>query len=83
MTRIRLARMGRHKLPFYHILVMNQKTQRNGKFIEKIGFYDPLKKTEHRSEKVNVKIERYLHWVSTGAQPSETVKKLMGLVIKS
>ncbi len=80
MTRIRLSRKGRHKLPFYAILVVNQKEKRDGGFIEKIGYYDPLKKVENRADKVTLQKDRYDHWIQVGAQPSDTVKKLASLL---
>ncbi len=79
MTRIRLSRRGRRNLPFYHILVMDQRQKRDGGFIEKIGYYNPLKKVENRKDKVVLQKERYEYWIKTGAQPSETVKKLVSL----
>lgn len=81
MNRIRLSRRGRRNLPFYHILITDQRSKRDGKFIEKIGTYDPLKKTENRAEKVSVDLERYNYWISVGAQPSDTIKKLISLTI--
>jgi small subunit ribosomal protein S16 len=81
MTRIRLSRKGRHKSPFFHILVVHQRDKRDGKFIEKLGTYDPLKQVKSRSEKITINKDRYNHWLSVGAQPSETVIKLVNLVI--
>ncbi len=80
MNRIRLARRGRHKRAFFHIVIIDQKASRDGGFIEKIGTYDPIKKTEKRSEKVSLDMSRYNYWVSVGAQPSETVKKLVSIL---
>lgn len=80
MTRIRLSRRGRKNLPFFHILVVDQRVKRDGGFIEKIGYYDPIKKVESRADKVFLQKDRYSHWVSQGAQPSDTVKKLVSLL---
>ena len=72
--------LGRHNRPFYHILVVDQRSKRDGKFIEKIGYYDPIKKTQNRSEKVTLDKERYKHWINIGAQPTEVVSKLASLI---
>lgn len=80
MTRIRLSRKGRRNSPFFHILVIDQKSKANGAYIEKLGFYDPLKKTTNRAEKVTLNKERYNHWLKLGAQPSETIAKLAKIV---
>ncbi len=73
MVRIRLRRMGAKKKPFYRIVVADQKSARNGEFIEQIGTYDPLKEPS----KVTIREERALYWLRCGAQPSETVERLL------
>ncbi|MDD4200053.1 MAG: 30S ribosomal protein S16 [Eubacteriales bacterium] len=72
MVKIRLKRMGAHKKPFYRVVVADSRTQRDGRFIEEIGYYNPLK------EPVEIKIdgEAAKKWLETGAQPTETVRKL-------
>ncbi len=72
-TRIRLKRMGAKKAPFYRLVVADSRSPRDGRFIEEIGFYDPTKDPAV----INVKEERALYWLNTGAQPSETVKALL------
>lgn len=73
MVRIRLRRMGAKKKPTYRIVVTDQRTPRDGRFIEIIGFYDP--RTE--PETVEVKTDRAGYWLGVGAQPSESVTQLL------
>jgi small subunit ribosomal protein S16 len=68
-----MTRLGKHKKPFYRIIVADAKARRDGPFIEILGTYDPM--TEPSTLKVDV--ERAKHWISTGAQPSVTVQKLL------
>jgi len=70
---IRLARRGRKKQPFYHMVVTDSRNARDGRFIEKIGHFNPLTKGEDR---VVLKAERAEHWLSVGAKPSATVAKI-------
>lgn len=67
---IRLARAGTSKVPFYRIVVADQRSPRGGRFIERIGTYDP------RRTEVVVDAARVRHWISKGAQPSHTVSLL-------
>lgn len=71
-TKIRLKRLGAKKAPFYRIVVADSRAPRDGRFIEEIGYFNPV------SEPNEIKIdeEKALKWLSTGAQPSETVKSL-------
>lgn len=71
-VKIRLRRMGAKKAPFYRIIVADSRAPRDGKFIEEIGYYNPL------TEPVEVKIneEKANEWLSNGAQPTEVVKRL-------
>ncbi|MDR0992502.1 MAG: 30S ribosomal protein S16 [Ruminococcus sp.] len=71
-VKIRLRRMGAKKNPFYRIVVADSRYPRDGRFIEEIGYYDPMKETD------NVKIDKEaaVKWLGTGAQPTETVKKI-------
>lgn len=71
-VKIRLRRMGAKKAPFYRIVVADSKAPRDGKFIEEIGYYNPL------TEPVEVKIneEKANAWLSNGAQPTDVVKRL-------
>jgi len=73
LVKIRLTRMGAHKSPFYRIIVADAKARRDGPFIEILGTYDP--KVE--PSKLEVDVERAKHWIGQGAQPSETVKRLL------
>ncbi len=73
MVRIRLRRMGAKKKPFYRIVVADQRSPRDGRFIENIGTYDPL--TDPPA--INIKSERAGHWLRVGAQPSEAVARLL------
>lgn len=69
---IRLARGGRKKLPYYSIVVANSRAARNGKFIEKVGTYDP-KLPRDDAGRVKLVTDRIQHWLSVGAQPSDRV----------
>ena len=79
MVRIRMARHGTKKRPFYRIVVAHGENARNGKFLEIIGTYDP------RTEKdpVTLKAERIPYWLGQGAQPSDTVKQLFKKHLKA
>ena len=73
MVKIRLKRMGAHKKPFYRVVVADSRTPRNGKFIEEIGTYDPLKDP---SELI-IDNEAAKRWLANGAQPTDTVRALL------
>ena len=70
-VKIRLKRMGAKKAPFYRIVVSDSRTPRDGRFIEEIGYYDPIKKD------LKVDNEKASAWLKTGAQPTETVRTLL------
>lgn len=72
-VKIRLKRMGAHKKPFYRVVVADSRSPRDGKFIEEIGYYNPL--TDPADIKING--EKAQAWISKGAQPTETVKSLL------
>jgi small subunit ribosomal protein S16 len=72
-TRIRLRRMGAKKRPYYRVVVADQRAPRDGRFIENIGKYHPLEDPSL----IEIDEERALHWLRTGAQPSEQVQNLM------
>ena len=74
MVTIRLARGGPKKRPFYHIVVADGRRARNGRFIEKIGFFNPI--ASGKEERLRLESERLEHWVGLGAQVSDRVKKL-------
>ena len=71
MVVIRLARGGAKKRPFYQIVVTDSRNARDGRFIERIGFYNPT--AQGQAEKYRLDTERYNYWVGTGAQPSDRV----------
>lgn len=73
MVKIRLARFGTKKRPFYRMVVVDSRARRDGPFIEIVGTYDPMK--EPSETKVN--IEKAEYWLQRGAQPTDTVKKLL------
>ena len=75
MVRIRLARGGAKKKPYYRIVVADQRCKRDGRYLERIGFYNPMVK----DNRVEIDAERLQHWLSVGAQPSDRVGKLMKL----
>ena len=75
-VKIRLSRGGSKKRPFYRIVAADSRAPRDGKFIEKLGTYNPLLPQGH-DQKLNVNSERVKHWVSVGAQPTERVEKLL------
>jgi small subunit ribosomal protein S16 len=70
---IRLRREGAKNRPYYKVVVADSRSPRDGKFIEILGTYDP-KKTDHNS---SLKLDRIEHWMSQGAQPSDTVRSLI------
>ena len=75
MVVIRLARGGSKARPFYNIVVADKRNRRDGRFIERLGFYNPL--ARGGEEPLRIAMDRLNHWVSVGAQPSETVERLM------
>ncbi|WP_343188966.1 30S ribosomal protein S16 [Buchnera aphidicola (Chaitoregma tattakana)] len=75
MVKIRLSRKGSKKRPFYQILVSDVRSPQNGKFIEKVGYYDPIKK--NATKNFFISIERVNFWVSKGAILSKRVKNIM------
>lgn len=73
MVKLRLRRMGAKKRPSYRIVAADSRSPRDGAFIESVGFYDPI--TEPATIKVD--LDRARHWLSVGAQPTETVNSLL------
>ena len=73
MVKIRLQREGKKKAPFYHIVVADSKSPRDGKIIEKIGTYDPM--TEPST--IVLDQEKVAQWIKNGAKPTDTVKDLI------
>jgi len=72
-VRIRLTRLGRKKKPFYRIVVADSEAPRDGRFLEVVGTYDPLKDPAE----ITVKHDRVQEWLSRGAKPSDTVRSLL------
>lgn len=75
MVTIRLARGGSKKRPFYHLTVTNSRSARDGKFVERIGFFNPI--ARGGEERLRVDYDRLNYWVGTGAQLSERVNSLI------
>lgn len=72
-VKIRLRRMGAKKAPFYRVVVADSRFPRDGRFIEEIGTYNPLK----NPAEVNIDEEKAIRWLRNGAQPTDTVKSLL------
>ena len=75
MVKIRLTRGGAKKRPFYHIIVTDQRNKRDGRSIERLGFYNPV--AQGNEKRVELNTERVEHWVSHGAQLTEKVSALV------
>lgn len=75
MVRLRLQRLGRRHRPFYRLNAIDQRTRRDGKVIESLGWYNPLAKDGETQ--VEFKMDRIQHWLSQGAQPSDTVRDML------
>ncbi|MGD2074402.1 MAG: 30S ribosomal protein S16 [Gammaproteobacteria bacterium] len=74
MVTIRLARSGAKKRPFYHVVVTDSRNRRDGRYIERIGFFNPIAAGEEM--RLNIDPERAQYWVKQGARPSDRVAKL-------
>jgi small subunit ribosomal protein S16 len=72
-VRVRLTRVGSNKNPIWRVVVADQRSPRDGRFIETIGHYNP----QTSPSTINIDVERFEHWVSRGAQPTNTVKQLV------
>ena len=73
MVKIRLQRQGKKKAPFYHVVVADSRSPRDGKIIEKIGTYDPMT----NPATINLDKEKVEEWIKNGAKPTDSVKMLM------
>jgi len=73
MVKIRLRRMGAKKAPFYRIIVADSRSPRDGRFIEEVGYYNPMT----TPVELKVDTEKVEKWLQSGAQPTETVKSLL------
>ncbi|HIG07685.1 MAG: 30S ribosomal protein S16 [Methylococcales bacterium] len=75
MVTIRLARGGAKDSPFYHVVVADSRRSRDGRYIERLGFFNPL--ARGNEERLRLDVDRVTHWKSHGAQTSERVAKLV------
>ena len=75
MVTIRLSRGGSKKRPFYHMTVADSREPRDGRFIERVGFFNPIARGQE--ERIRINHERVNYWLSKGAQPSNRVAKLL------
>ena len=76
MLAIRMTRHGAKKRPFFHIVVADARSPRDGRFIEKLGTYNPLLPRDH-AQRLTLDKERIAHWLKVGAQPSDRVAKFL------
>ena len=76
MLAIRMTRHGAKKRPFFHIVVADSRSPRDGRFIEKLGTYNPLLPREH-AQRLTLDKERIAHWLKVGAQPSDRVARFL------
>ena len=77
MLKIRLSMGGAKKRPIYKIVVADSRFPRDGRFIEKVGFFNPLL-PKTKKERVNLEVERIKHWISKGAKPTLRVSRILG-----
>ena len=75
-VKIRMTRGGAKKRPFYHIVIADSRDPRDGRFIERVGSYNPMLPRDH-ADRVVLKKERIAHWLSVGAQPSDRVHRFL------
>ncbi|CAL4324432.1 30S ribosomal protein S16 [Buchnera aphidicola] len=80
MVKIRLARYGTKKRPFYKMVVADSRFSRDGRFIERLGYFNPLSKSKNHELKIN--LNRILYWKKNGAQISERARKIIKLLNK-
>lgn len=77
-VKIRLTRVGKHKNPFYRVVVANSCSPRDGKFLERLGTYDPFKE----ENKFNFDIEKAFDWIKKGAQPTKIIASYLSKIKK-
>lgn len=75
MVTIRLSRGGAKRKPFYHVVIADSRSRRDGRYIERVGFFNPV--AQGQEEAVRLDIERIDHWLLQGAQPTDRVAKLI------
>ena len=73
MVKIRLTRLGKHKRPFYRVIVADSKSRRDGPFIEILGTYDPITKPSE----IKIDLDKAKYWLDNGAQPTVTALRLL------
>ena len=73
MVKIRLTRSGKHKRPFYRVIVADSKSRRDGPFIEILGTYDPIK----QPTEIKIDLDKAKYWLDNGAQPTVTALRIM------
>ena len=76
MVTIRLSRGGQKKKPFYHVVVTDSRNRRDGRYIERLGFYNPVA-VEGKEVALNIDTDRVDHWLKQGAKTSDRVAKLL------
>ena len=75
--KIRLSRAGAKKRPYYHIVIADSRSPRDGRFLERVGSYNPMLPAEHQ-DRVRLQAERIQHWMSEGALPTDRVARFLG-----
>ena len=75
MVTIRLSRTGAKKRPFYHLVVTDSRNARDGRYIERVGFFNPVARGQE--ERLRLELDRIDHWIGMGAQQSERVQELV------
>ena len=81
MVSIRLSRAGAKKRPFYHLVVTDSRNRRDGRYIERVGYFNPVGKDQE--ENLRIDVERVDHWIGQGAQPSDRVASLLKVHAKA
>ncbi len=81
MVTIRLSRGGAKNRPFYHVVVTDSRNGRDGRYIERVGFFNPI--ARGKEQRLSLDTERVTYWTSKGAQPSERVVKLLKDALKA
>ena len=76
MLAIRMARGGAKKRPYYNIVIADSRSPRDGRFLEKVGTYNPMLPREH-ADRIKLNTERLTHWLGVGARPSDRVAKFL------
>lgn len=76
-VKLRLARHGAKKRPFYHIVAADERAPRDGRYIERVGRYNPMLPRDH-AERIVINTERAKYWIETGAQPTDRVARFLG-----